>query len=882
MAELYLGIDLGTTNSVIVSGRVMKSGAFKNNIIQLERKTEQAMERQATLPSAVFYQKDPKTGEFRTDVGNYAKGRYGIKRGYVAKSVKSYMGEDAAVGLAEEIPDKTPAEVSSQILKYMRTRGKAQHKNDEFEDIVITVPASFNSAQCQATLEAARLAGIDVDNKHDILLYEPKAVIYDLVNMQENGELASDIIDFEEEKNILVFDLGGGTLDVSLHRVGYNENDIMSIQDLAISRYTNIGGDDFDQLLADDLLEQFQKEFCITIPVERKAEARTAVLNYAEKLKVNISNDIANYMFDYDEMPDELETYVDIPFIYDSYGYSVDYRMSQAEEVVAPLLGKNLTIEDYKKIDSLNEKDMNNIIYPILDVLAKANKHEEVAIDAVVLNGGMTRFFPIKKRIDEFFGFESLVTNDPDLAVARGASYYHYLLHKYNVPKQAMFQNEETEGPEVTVVTEPETGGMDTGTILNDNINLGLGGEYLSLLVEEGMKLPYVSEEINDKYYFASNSDSLSIEIFLGRGKTKNLPNYRVSQNIVTFDKKYPANTPISFRVRIDSFRNMKLDVWVDGNRMELQSIAVDTNGKQVGRGKEVASKIVTKEKLELNAKGEINLLKSLAKAESSKNGKHQKSQKDKGNSTQERVNVIIERIGKASNKSDFFAPIEATLNELSNNDSLRAYMYMAANVLAEGWNDAQRLAILKCCKVHFKTNVFGLRNNHGVMRQAIQFIVKWDKDGVGFVEQLLEEGTYDCYINTIVDTVICSLDLENPKVMDVLSKCPIHSYSKQGIERLMQALVEKETMSMPLIDILLDAAEGARKVQNHKEYVFYLSSMCKVVEIQGVSNTTETKLVHVFKNWMQNETSDQRYHITHKAYNAILERNFSEELVLA
>lgn len=869
MAELYLGIDLGTTNSVIAFGNLAKNGNLKCNIIELERRTEQSVERQKTLPSVVYYQKDGKTGEFKVDVGNYAKGRYGIKRGYVSKSVKSLMGINDHVGLAEEIPDKTPTEVSAQILRFMRTKAKARHKNNEMDDVVITVPASFGSSQCKATLEAARLAGINVDNVHDVLLYEPKAVIYDLVNMQESGEISSDTIDFETPKNILVFDLGGGTLDVTLHKVGYNENDIMSIEDLAISRYTNIGGDNFDRLIANDIMDSFEKEYGIKIPESRKLETLGGIISYAEKLKMDMSNDINEQMELYGEIEDDIETFVDIPFLYDSYGYSLDYSMSRVEQVVAPLLGKNLSLEDAKQIDKLNEKDVNNIIYPILDVLAKTDAN--IKIDAVILNGGMTRFFPIKKRIDEFFGFESLVTNDPDLSVARGAVYYHYLLHKYNIPRQALFQTtnseSEVEFPEVKHESADSTEQiMETGTILNDNINIGLAGEYLSVLAEAGTKLPFTTDEIKDKYFFGESSDSISLEIFLGRKKTKNLPNYRVGNHYIQFQKKYPENTPVSIRISIDSFRNMMIESWITNNRMDRAIISVDTNGKQVSRNKEISSKLVSNEMLELNPKSELNQLKTLIMQEDSKKKK-------------DRIKQITSRISKASNKREFFCFIEENLARLSSTDVYRGYLYMAANSLAIGWNEMEKQQIAKCCKEHFSPSYYGIYANEFVLKHAICYILNWDKNGIAFAHQLIDSGRFESYIGTILETILQYKSSDYEGISSLIKKCPEDAFTEEGVKMLVESVLNDRISEFNICPILLNVADKARWKGNNQLFYYYLECLCKVIEKNGISNSNEVVLVHTFKKWMKNETSDDRYHITNSVYNAILSKDFSETI---
>lgn len=114
--------------------------------------------RNPLLPSVVFYYKNS-DGKMTADIGDYAKSRYGTRSGYVCKSVKSLMGTSDQVPLVDEIPDKTPSDVSAQILSFMINSAKKRLFQNELSDVIITVPASFDSDQCQATLDAAREGG---------------------------------------------------------------------------------------------------------------------------------------------------------------------------------------------------------------------------------------------------------------------------------------------------------------------------------------------------------------------------------------------------------------------------------------------------------------------------------------------------------------------------------------------------------------------------------------------------------------------------------------------------------------------------------------------------------------------------------------------------
>ena len=351
--QYYTAIDLGTTNSVIAYGNI-QNNVMRPIVLELDRKNDMGSKsRNPLLPSVVFYYKNNE-GKIVTDIGDYAKSRYGTRAGYVCKSVKSLMGTTDQVPLVEEIPDKTPSDVSAQILFFMISSAKKRLFQNELSDVIITVPASFDSDQCQATIDAARKAGINVENMHDVLLYEPKAVIYDFMRMQECGEIPSDLLSLDTEKNVLVFDLGGGTLDVTIHKVGYTDTGILNIKDLAISRYTLLGGDNFDELLAADMLKRFEEINGIKVSIKRKEEVMCKLRKLAEKLKVDLSQAYDSARMSDVELPEDYELEVMDIDLYDSYAYADTYTKSDVERIVSPLMGEKYKISDVSKIQHMD------------------------------------------------------------------------------------------------------------------------------------------------------------------------------------------------------------------------------------------------------------------------------------------------------------------------------------------------------------------------------------------------------------------------------------------------------------------------------------------------------------------------------------------------
>ena len=719
--QVYAAIDLGTTNSVIAYGNIARN-RMKPIVLELDRKNDTgSTSRNPLLPSVVFYYKNNE-GNMVTDVGDYAKSRYGTRAGYVCKSVKSLMGVTNQVPLVDEIPDKTPADVSGQILSYMVNSARKRLFQQELRDVVITVPASFDSDQCQATIDAARKAGINVENMHDILLYEPKAVIYDFMRMQEDGEIPSDLLSLETDKNVMVFDFGGGTLDVTLHKIGYAEDGNLNIKDLAISRYTLLGGDNFDELLATDMLNRFEEMYDIKVPIRRREEVMCKLRKLAEHLKMELSMAYESARMSDIELPDDYEIEEMDVNLYDSYAFDSTYTKAEVEEIVAPLMGYKYKKEDVSRIQRMDEKDVDNIIYPILDVLDKAGSN--VKIDAVILNGGMTKFYLIRQRLKEFFGFEPLETSDPDLAVARGAVYYHYCLHKYNVRKMD-YSLETKDGTDIPKQEEKKSS-FNTGTILNDSINLGLRGEYVSLLIPAGTELPYCSEEIRDKYKLDKTTDKMGIEMFLGRGNTKNLPNRRIATRTVKFGTSYPAGTPISFQIYINSLRMMTMEAWITDRPKTKTIMEMDMASLKVA--KKTTKGISTVDKMKLNAKSEMNELKDLA----------DRNKNRQAHELNEPIKKRLEAIAQALNPKDFFEPCLTVANACVQSEMMLGYIYTIALGFKDGWDDSQKRQILPIAKRHFGQYASSIKQTNFVLRKALELIAATDTKFVEFYTEYL------------------------------------------------------------------------------------------------------------------------------------------------
>lgn len=342
-----IGIDLGTTNSCVA--------VFEGDAPKVIANPEGSR----TTPSAVMKKK---TGEII--VGEKAKRAAMTEK--VILSVKRLMGTNEKV----EVGDKkcTPEEVSAMILTNLKETAEA-YLGEKVTEAVITVPAYFNDAQRQATKNAGKIAGLDVKR----IINEPTA-----------AALAYGLDKQDKTEQILVYDLGGGTFDVSILEIGDGVFEVKST-----SGNNKLGGDDFDEKIMDYLVAEFKKENSIDLSKDKMAMQR--VKDAAEKAKKDLSG--------------MTSTEISLPFI------------TQGES--GPLhLNMNLTRAKFEELT-------DDLIESTLEPVRKALKDADLTkndIDKVLLVGGSTRIPKVQEVIKKELGKEPSKGVNPDEVVAMGAA----------------------------------------------------------------------------------------------------------------------------------------------------------------------------------------------------------------------------------------------------------------------------------------------------------------------------------------------------------------------------------------------------------------------------------------------------------------------------
>ncbi len=342
-----IGIDLGTTNSCVA---VMEGS---------EPKVITNPEGNRTTPSVVAF----KNGE--RIVGDAAKRQVVTNKDSII-SIKRKMGTNEKVHLNGK--DYTPQEISAMILSYMKDYAES-YLGEKVDKAVITVPAYFNDAQRQATKDAGKIAGLEVER----IINEPTA-----------AALAFGIDKTDKEQKVLVFDLGGGTFDVSILDLADGTFEVLST-----SGDNHLGGDDFDNVIVDWMTDQFRKENGIDLKQDRMALQR--MKEAAEKAKKDLSGMV--------------QTQISLPFI--SAGASGPLHFEAT-----------LTRAQF---DSMTKFLVDRTVEPVRQALKDAGLTKN-DIDQVLLVGGSTRIPAVQEAVRRELGKEPNHSVNPDEVVAMGAA----------------------------------------------------------------------------------------------------------------------------------------------------------------------------------------------------------------------------------------------------------------------------------------------------------------------------------------------------------------------------------------------------------------------------------------------------------------------------
>ncbi len=484
MKSMVCGIDLGTTNSSIA---FLREGAPE--AIPVEEGT-------AIMPSVVSF--DPASGG--RWVGRQAKNRRAAFPELTISSIKRRMGKDTEVAAGSMI--FSPEQVSSFIIKHLAERA-SEYLGERIEKVVITVPAYFDDAQRRATIRAGELAGLEVVR----IVNEPTAaaLVYDHVPLP--GEVHSPYV--------LVYDLGGGTFDVSILEI---KGEIKEV--LATSGDTALGGDDFDERLKNYLLEELKRQ-AGRKEIKEDIGLKVRLLDIAERAKIALS-----------ERP-----YVKIH-----------------EVALAMLDGQPLSLElevSRERFESLTADLVDRTMAKVTEALDESHL-DPGDIGKLILVGGATRMPAVHEALSGLFEQTVAHSIDPDLCVALGAAIQGGLITGDSVGQILLDVTAHSLGVKTLDRTDPETGEAD----------------FFSTIIRRSTRIPVSRTEV---YWTVGNrQEGVDVEVFQGESQS-------CSENTLIGSffyplKPVPARSPVTVEFSYDREGLVRVTVDQKGhdNRKEV------------------------------------------------------------------------------------------------------------------------------------------------------------------------------------------------------------------------------------------------------------------------------------------------------------------------
>lgn len=419
-----IGIDLGTTTTLLASAHLNNSAQLTTRIAIFPANIEGTIS--TTAIRSVAYIAPDAPALVGVEAESKAKETNDYR--YFVRAIKRYMGRSVVIPHV----NKSPSEISAIYLSFIIRNAFQKVGFTNNDQITITVPASFTAAQRADTLNALEVAAkefaaqftLTPERKQNILISEPTAALLCVINDDLMKAAVSRRFSFDHPSTVLVYDIGGGTLDLTLATVQWRPNSAKnSIADIDITindvtRYNQFGGEDFDiavaRRVAQRLIEEYPELGNRELRDDNIMQYRVMLLEYAEQIKHKLNAQIIE-AFDDNEKVIEFST--NEPILIGGRPYSIlDWR---------------ITIHDYLSWVQeylTYQPQLKNCLHPI-NLLLQRNKLQPSDIRYCIAVGGMSRFDPLQDALRSFWGSHTqlIVPTNPDQVVAQGAAVYSHL-----------------------------------------------------------------------------------------------------------------------------------------------------------------------------------------------------------------------------------------------------------------------------------------------------------------------------------------------------------------------------------------------------------------------------------------------------------------------
>lgn len=548
MVRMYYGIDLGTTNTVVTKGVKGFNGILAPEVIQIVQYDGFKNPKQDSILPSVLYV-DENNQEL---VGAIGKDLRTQMHNRTLSNTKRFIGTTKKMVVGEK---SYSAKDVAKIILMSCKKSMERYGMTEDDGVTITVPASFNTDQIKDTMDAAKEAGF----KNVNIIPEPTAALIDFINHETALIEGQRKINFDEKKRILVFDLGGGTCDVAVVEVLQKGNKV-DFTEVAIGRYDELGGIDFDMKAAKYLLEKFcEKEKVLFEKLDEKMKKNmiNSLKVFSEKAKESISMELE---LGFSENP-KYKQYLINFYNGENIEFSIDKE--EYDKSTANLYERAPEAVSFEDI-----KNNKNIVDPILNTL-KTYKIDKKSIDLVFLTGGMSKYRTIKEKIMSILELKDdkvLASPYPLDAVARGAAIYQYYDAKTVKKEMNLTKNSKKEKQE----------GHSKKELTTDIIITKVMAGAVMIDIAEGMPVTIIeaNKEVPCKgtiesELFTTSPSGVTINLYEGKNQYDWQMKLQKSRKAM-FRKPVKLNTPIDVNYEIDENKYLTLSVKIDNEEIIL------------------------------------------------------------------------------------------------------------------------------------------------------------------------------------------------------------------------------------------------------------------------------------------------------------------------